>query len=54
MRVSLTVLDIFLDANAKAKKLIRESIAQNLKQVSLTKSFLALAMAFNLLLSNLT
>ena len=45
---------IFLDANAKAKKLIRESIAQNLKQVSLTKSFLALAMAFNLLLSNLT
>ena len=54
VRVSLTVLDIFLDANAKAKKLIRESIAQNLKQVSLTKSFLALAMAFNLLLSNLT
>ena len=35
------VLD-FLDAIAKAKKLIRESIAQNLKQVSLTKSFLAL------------
>ena len=44
----------FLDAIAKAKKLIRKSIAQNLKQVSLTKSFLALAMAFNLLLSNLT
>ena len=44
---------IFLDAIAKAKKLICESIAQNLKQVSLTKSFLALAMAFNLLLSNL-
>ena len=46
------VLD-FLDAIAKAKKLIRESIAENLKQVSQTKSFLALAMAFNLLLSNL-
>ena len=45
---------IFLDAIAKAKKLIHESIAQNLKRVSLTKSFLALAMAFNLLLSNLT
>ena len=45
---------IFLDAIAKAKKLIRESIAQNLKRVSLTKSFLALAMAFYLLLSNLT
>ena len=45
---------IFLDAIAKAKKLIRKSIAQNLKQVSLTKSFLALAMALNLLLSNLT
>ena len=44
---------IFLDAIAKAKKLIREFIAQNLKQVSLTKSFFALAMAFNLLLSNL-
>ena len=40
---------IFLDAIAKAKKLIQESIAQNLKQVSL-----ALAMAFNLLLSNPT
>ena len=52
-RVSLTVW-IFLDAIAKAKKLVRESIAQNLKQVSLTKSFLALAMEFNLLLSNLT
>ena len=36
------VLDNFLDAIIKAKKLIRESIAQNLKQVSLTKSFLAL------------
>ena len=45
---------IFLDAVAKAKKLIHKSIAQNLKQVSLTKSFLALTMAFNLLLSNLT
>ena len=45
---------IFLDAIAKANKLIRKSIAQNLKRVSLTKSFLALAMAFNLLLSNLT
>ena len=45
---------IFLDAIAKAKKLICESIAQNLKRVSLTKSFLALAMAFNLLLSNPT
>ena len=45
---------IFLDAIAKAKKLICESIAQNLKQVSLTKSFIALAMAFNLLLSNPT
>ena len=46
------VLDNFLDAIAKAKKLICESVAQNLKQVSLTKSFLALPMAFNLLLSN--
>ena len=54
VRISLTVLDNFLDAIAKAKKLIRESIAQNLKQVSLTKSFLALAMAFNLLISNPT
>ena len=45
---------IFLDAIAKAKTPIHKSIAQNLKQVSLTKSFLALAMAFNLLLSNLT
>ena len=45
---------IFLDAIAKAKKLICKSIAQNLKQVSLTKIFLALAMAFNLLLSNPT
>ena len=52
-QVSLTVLD-FLDLIAKAKILICESIAQNFKQVSLTKSFLALAMAFNLLLSNLT
>ena len=34
-RVSLTGLDIFLDAIAKAKKLMDESIAQNLKQVSL-------------------
>ena len=53
-QVSLMVFDIFLDAIAKGKKLIRKSIAQNLKQVSLTKSFLALAMAFNLLLSNPT
>ena len=30
---------IFLDAIAKAKKLIRKSIAQNLKWVSLTKKF---------------
>ena len=45
---------IFWDAIAKAKKLICESKAQNLKQVSLTKSFLALAIAFSLLLSNLT
>ena len=45
---------IFLDAIAKAKKLILKSIAQNLKRVSLTKSFLALAMALNLLLSNST
>ena len=54
VRVSLMVLVNFMDAIAKAKKLICESIAQNLKQVSLTKSFLALAMAFNLLLSNPT
>ena len=53
-QVSLTILDNFLDAIAKAKKLIRKSIAQNLKQFSLTKSFLAVAMAFNLLLSNPT
>ena len=53
-RVSLKVLDKFFGCNPKAKKLIRESIAQNLKRVSMTKSFLALAMAFNLLLSNLT
>ena len=51
-RISLTVLDNFLGAIAKAKKLIRESKAHNLMPVSLTKSFLALA--FNLLLSNLT
>jgi len=47
-------MDNFLDAIAKAKKLILESIAQNLMPVSLTKSFLALAMVFNLLLSNPT
>ena len=35
---SLMVLEFF-DAIIKAKKLIRKSIAQNLKQVSLTKSF---------------
>ena len=39
VQVSLTVLDIFLDAIDKAKKLIRKSIAQNLTQVSLTNSF---------------
>ena len=44
----------FLDAIAKAKKLICESIAQNLEQVLPTKGYLALAMAFNLLPSNLT
>ena len=54
VQVSQMVLEIFLDTIVKAKKLICKSIAQNLKQVSLTKSFLALAMAFNLLLSNLT
>ena len=53
-QVSLTILEKKLDANAKAKKLICKYIAQNLKQVSLTKRFLALAMVFNLLLSNLT
>ena len=37
-RVSLTVMD-FLDAISEAKKLIGESIAQNLKEVSLTKIF---------------
>ena len=37
-QVSLTVMDFF-DTIAKAKKLIRESIAQNFKQVSLTKRF---------------
>ena len=47
------VLEIFLDAITKAKKLLK-SIGQNLKQVSLAKRFLALAKAFNLLLSNLT
>ena len=35
-RVSLTILD-FLDAMAKAKKLIYKSIAQNLEQDFLTK-----------------
>ena len=53
-QVSLTVLDIFWMQAPKLKKLICESIAQNLKPVSLTKSFLALAMEFNLLLSNPT
>ena len=55
-RVSLyaSFTDVFLDAIAKAKKLIPESIAQNLMPVSLTKIFLALAMAFNSLLSNPT
>ena len=53
-RVSLMVLDNFLDAITKAKKLIRKYIAQNLKQVSLKKGCLALAMVFNLLLSNPT
>ena len=53
-QILLTVLDNFLDAIAKAKKLICESKAHNLMPVLLTKSFLALAMAFNLLLSNPT
>ena len=53
-QVSLTVLDNFLDAITKAKKLFHKSIAQNLKQVLLTKRFLDLAMVFNLLLSNPT
>ena len=48
------VLDNFLDAIAKAKKLICESVAQNLKQVLLSKSVLALPMVFNLLLSSQT
>ena len=39
VQVSLMVLDIFLDAITKAKKLICKSIVHNLKQVSLTKSF---------------
>ena len=51
-QVSLLVLDNFLDAIAKAKKLIRQSIAQNLKRDSLTKRFFSFGMAFNLLLSN--
>ena len=54
VRVSLTVLDIFLDAITNTKKLICEFIAQNLKQVSLIRVFLLLAMVFNLLQSNLT
>ena len=45
---------ILLDAIAKAKKLICESIARNLKWVLWQRVFLALAMAFNLLLLNLT
>ena len=36
-RLSLTILDIFLCAIAKAKKLIFKSIAQNLEQDSLTR-----------------
>ena len=44
----------FLDAFAKAKKLICKSIAQNLEQDSLTKGYLDLAKAVNLLLSNPT
>ena len=36
----------FLDAIAKAKKLICESIAQNLKQVSLTKRFFSFGNGF--------
>ena len=54
VRVSLTVLDIFLDAITNTKKLICEFIAQNLKQVSLIRVFKLLAMVFNLLQSNLT
>ena len=54
VRVSLTVLDIFLDAITNTKKLICVFIAQNLKQVSLIRVFKLLAMVFNLLQSNLT
>ena len=36
-QLSLTILDIFLDAIANAKKLIPESIAQNLKHDLLTR-----------------
>ena len=35
-QLSLTILDIFLDAINKAKKLILKSLAQNLEQDSLT------------------
>ena len=35
-QLSLTILDIFLDAITKAKKLILKSLAQNLEQDSMT------------------
>ena len=35
-QLSLTILDIFLDAINKAKKLILKSLAQNLEQDSMT------------------
>ena len=54
VQLSLTIFDIFLDAIAKTKKLICTSIAQNLEQDSLTKGYLDLAKAVNLLLSNPT
>ena len=48
--VSFTAgFEFFLDAITKAKKLIHESIAQNLKQVSLTKRFLAMALIYSYL-----
>ena len=37
VQLSLTILDILLDAINKAKKLICESIAQNLEQDLLTR-----------------
>ena len=53
-RVSLRVLDFWTQL-PKLKNLIHKSKAQNLGQDSLTRRlFLALAMAVNLFLSNLT